>query len=81
MPRAVSEEAWFAVRVKQEELLGLDKRVDYEREGSVQGNARVRDEPLNQALRASGHRGKEGLARSPGAQSRGCRNMAFGKDR
>lgn len=39
----MSEEAWFAVRVKQEELLGLDKRVDYEREGSVQGNARVRE--------------------------------------
>lgn len=67
--------------MKQEELLGLVKGVDYEQEGSVQGNTRVRDEPLNQGFRASGSRGKEGLARSPGTQSRGCRNMAFGKDR
>lgn len=46
IPRAVSEEAWFAVRVKQEELLGLDKGVDYEQEGSVQGNTRVKEMSL-----------------------------------
>lgn len=32
--------------MKQEELLGLDKGVDYEQEGSVQGNTRVKDMSL-----------------------------------